>query len=513
MFMSNHNHCEDSNFRLKDCIIRAEDIVNRAIQLKYSGVSITDHESVSAHIRILQRYKEMKKLKEKYCQLLKDNKQEEINNDANIQKELILLQSMDLDFKLGLGNEIYLINDIEDVTTNYVPRETKFWHFILIAKNAKGYQQIRQISSESAWKNWFRHGKMERVPTVKNEIEDIIGKEKGNIIATTACLGGEFPQMVLSYLKNNDMNIKRQIHDFLTWGINIFGKENFFIELQPTILKENEDGKLQETEQSIFNKFAITIANAYGIHYTIATDSHYLKKEDRTIHASYLNADGDNSSNRELGDFYETAYMMSIEELIDILSSHLTEAQILNGLKNTMRIHQMIEDYDLQHDVIVPRDKQIPPFEVCGIFKEWYNNCQYIEKFANSTDIQERYFLYKCELGFLDKKQDFNKENILRIDIEMKEIWESSNKINMRIAPYYILVENLINKIMWEISYVGIARGSVTGFYTAYLMDITQMNPIKYKLPHWRHLSSERPELPKQYWAFDVNPIAQGCAA
>ena len=46
-FMSNHNHTEDSNFRLKDCIIRAEDIVNRAIELGYKGVSVTDHEAVS----------------------------------------------------------------------------------------------------------------------------------------------------------------------------------------------------------------------------------------------------------------------------------------------------------------------------------------------------------------------------------------------------------------------------------------------------------------------------------
>ena len=55
-FMSNHNHTEDSNFRLKDCIIRAEDIVNRAIELGYKGVSVTDHETVSSHIRIMQRF-------------------------------------------------------------------------------------------------------------------------------------------------------------------------------------------------------------------------------------------------------------------------------------------------------------------------------------------------------------------------------------------------------------------------------------------------------------------------
>ena len=49
---------------------------------------------------------------------------------------------------------------------------------------------------------------------------------------------------------------------------------------------------------------------------------------------------------------------------------------------------------------------------------------------------------------------------------------------------------------MWTVSLVGVSRGSSSGFYTCYLMDIVQMNPIEYDLPHWRHISKERPELP-----------------
>ena len=171
-FMSNHNHTEDSNFRLKDCIIRAEDIVNRAIELGYKGVSVTDHETVSSHIRIMQRFQALKKLHKKYKTYLSENDEEGLQNDRDVQKELRLLKKMDDDFKLGLGNEIYLIDDLSDVKENYESGVTKYWHFILIAKNPKGYEQIKRISSESAWKNWFRQGKMERVPTVKRELEE-----------------------------------------------------------------------------------------------------------------------------------------------------------------------------------------------------------------------------------------------------------------------------------------------------------------------------------------------------
>jgi DNA polymerase-3 subunit alpha len=142
-FMSNHNHSEDSNFRLKDCIIRAEDIVNRAIELGYRGVSITDHETVSSHVRIMQRFQELKNLHIKYKEYIENNDLDALQSDKEVSKNLNYLKMMPEDFKLGLGNEIYLINDLSDVKENYESGVTKFWHFILIAKNLKGYEQIR----------------------------------------------------------------------------------------------------------------------------------------------------------------------------------------------------------------------------------------------------------------------------------------------------------------------------------------------------------------------------------
>jgi len=494
-FMSNHNHSEDSNFRLKDCIIRAEDIINRAVELRYKGVSITDHESVSSHIRIMQRFQKLKKLQTKYKEYKTNNDNDGLKADNDVQKEIKLLELMDENFKLGLGNEIYLINQLSDVKENYESGVTKFWHFILIAKNPKGYEQIKRISSESAWKNWFRQGKMERVPTIKNELEEIIGNEKGNLIATTACLGSEFDNYVVSYFRDGNTEAKRKIHEFIQWAVNVFGKENFFIELQPTL--EQPKNTIEETHPQItFNKNAITIAKAYGLGYVFATDSHYLKKEHRMVHESYLKADEDNSSNRELGDFYATTYMMDIQELHDLLGSHLTEEDIIAGFNNTIKIHNMIDTYDLNQSVIVPKDKKIPEFKLRNTFKEYYDTCDYIKKFAESEDKQEQYLLYMIEDAIITRKLKYKQSVIERLDLELGEIWEISEKIGMKLANYYVLVQGLINKIMWSVSYVGIARGSVTGFLLAYAIGITQMNPMKYGLPHWRHLHRDRPELP-----------------
>lgn len=460
-FFSSHNHTEISNYRLKDCIIRVNDLIDRAIELGYKGVAITDHEAVSGHIMALTHLQELK--------------------DKGTLPE---------DFKLGLGNEIYLIDNLIDVTENYESGKTKYWHFILIAKDKKGHEQLRQISSESAWKNYFRQGGMERVPTVKAELEEIIGDDKGHLIASTACLGGELPYWCIEYFKNNNPDAKIKIHKFITWCIAVFGKENFFIELQPAALSQTE----QSEKQAFINKCLVKLAKAYDLKYIVTTDSHYLKKEHRKVHEAYLNSD-DNSNNREVGDFYETTYMMNTDEIMSMLSTHLSVEEVQTAISNTLYLYEAIETYDLSHSVIVPRDKKIPKFSLKHIFKDWYDKCEYIKKFAYSNDEQERYFLYLCENGFIKKGQEFNDTNIQRINTEMSEIWEISEKLGTRTASYYTLVRTIIHEIMWKVSYVGVARGSTTGFYTAYLLEIGQMNPLKYNLPHWRHAHKERVEL------------------
>ena len=82
-FFSTHNHTEVSNFRLRDCIIKIPDLINRSIELGYNGVCCTDHEALSAHVRFIRRYKEIKENKEKYDKLKVDKTEEEIELELN----------------------------------------------------------------------------------------------------------------------------------------------------------------------------------------------------------------------------------------------------------------------------------------------------------------------------------------------------------------------------------------------------------------------------------------------
>lgn len=501
--MNNHGHSEISNFRNKDCIIKIPDYVDNAILYGLNGCSLTDHEALTGHVAFMQRFQELKKIKEKYQRLKEEGKEEEICKDKDIQREKEVITKMPNDFKICLGNEIYLLTpeQLHEAKHNYQRDTTKFWHFILLAKDKTGYQQIKQISSESAWKNYYKDRRQERVPTLTTELEQIIGDNKGHIIASSACLGSYLDHLIIEYFLNGKQEAKLEIHNFIQWMIKVFGKENVFLEIQPCLhpFTENENGEKIEHPQVFVNKKIIQLAQAYDLNYQVTCDSHYLRPEHLSILNAFLNSDEDGKEERETSEFYLSAFLWKPEELYDNLKLFLKENEVTKAFEGTQILHNMIEEYDLSHEVIVPEDEHVPKnIELKNIFAPYYNKHEYIEKFGNSPNNQDRRLLQLIEQGFITKKQVFNEENLSRINTELGTIWKITKKLHQRLSAYYVLVRNIIQDIMWKVSIVGPARGSVTGFYIAYLANITQVNPLKYGLPEWRHLHFERPELPDQ---------------
>lgn len=446
LFFSVHNHTEYSNLRMRDSINKIEDLMDRAYELGYKGMAITDHEAISGAVRGIKHY---------------------FKNYA------------DTDFKLALGNEIYLINSVEDIKEN----GGKYNHFILLAKNEKGWRQVRELSTQ-AWCNFFVSG-MERTPLEKRQLEKIISGSKGNIIGTTACLGGEFAQLVCQYLATGctDKDIKIKIHNFLNWCIQTFGKDDFYIELAPSL----------DEEQVIFNKMAIKIANGYGLKYILATDSHYLKKEDRKIHSAFINANSDKSDN-ERDSFYLYSYMQELSEIKEFAGASMTEEEINTAFKNTMDIYDKIEMYDIRRPTKIPQMK-IPKHELKHIFAKQYDQYEYIKKFAESPYEQDTYHLYLIEKGFIEKKQKKYNRNLERINNEFKTLWEMSEKIGQRLSSYLNLMVDVVDSI-WHHSYLGVGRGSAGGWYGSYLIDLVHINPIKYGLKDWRFLNIEKVSFP-----------------
>ena len=102
-----------SNLRLPDCTNKTKNLIKYAEKIGLKGIAITDHECLSAHIEAIKINKE--------------------------------LQKINPNFKVALGNEIYLVNSLEEVKDNYTSGVTKFPHFILIAKSREGHLALRKM--------------------------------------------------------------------------------------------------------------------------------------------------------------------------------------------------------------------------------------------------------------------------------------------------------------------------------------------------------------------------------
>lgn len=444
-----------------DCINKEDNLINYAIELGLSGVAITDHESLGGHIKALQHYK---KLQDKAKDILDKNDQEKEDWAKKV-----------LNFKLGLGNEIYLCRD--DLNkNNYIKGEDGFFHFILVAKDKIGHKQLRELSSR-AWNHTFRQF-MERVPTYYRDIEEIVYPNKGHLIATTACLGGQFPKLLMEAIEKNNFS---KVNNFMNWCREMF-EDDFYIEIQPGL---SED-------QVSFNSAAIAYANQYGFKYIVSTDTHYLKETDRPIHKSFLNSgEGD----REVDDFYAYTYMMPYEEIVEKLSTHMSKESAIEALENTKEIYSKVEFYDLAHKQIIPR---VPyNWESIEVFKTAPSKYPYIQKFMDSPYEDDRFFISSIlfkgnELGILDEI------HWKRIEDECGEIWEVSEKIEERLSAYFLTIQKVVD-IGWNEgdTLMGPWRGSAGALLTAYLLDITQRDPLEspIELPYWRCISRGRAEL------------------
>lgn len=434
-FASLHNHTYASNIRFLDSINRPEELIDKAIRLGFSGVAFTDHESLSAAVSII-------KIRDK---VLKDHP----------------------DFKVIFGNEIYLIPDDE------LGKGGKQYHFILLAKDEAGWDQLRRLSSR-AWERGYTEKGIMRVPTTYKDIEEIIGPDKGHIFASAACLGGFLPTAIVAHDVHG-------ANEFIRWCIDAFGKENFALELQPS---DNED-------QIKVNKTLIKMAAHYGLPYIITTDSHYLDKEDFPIHSAFLNSK--QSSDRETDKFYRFTYMMEETEMRSILAQGgLSDEEITAGIEATGRIADSVQNYDFRRSTIVPRIK-IPEFELdCSLYHKGYAS---IDGFYDSPVDQDRYLMFQIERGIAEKKVVLDEEKMRRIDTELDVLRCIGDHINENLSAYLNLTVNIVN-IAWQVSLTGSGRGSACGFYINYLIGITQVDPLVYGLPYWRFLNKERAELP-----------------
>ena len=495
-FVNLHTHDEYSNIRLKDSTNRISSMIDYvANTLNQKGFAMTNHDCLSNHVKYINAVKDMK-------------------------KQNLIPQ----DFKYILGNEIYLLDENEMNEQLENKRYVSFYHFILIALDEIGHHQLRELSSR-AWGRSFSYRGMDRVPTFHSDIEDIVGSERGHLVASTACLGSRFSKLALQYGRmelcieqgyytdsftkkevhisteeamETKNTLRESIHTFLTWCLEMFG-ENFYIEMQPS----------DQQDQIIYNNVAKRIAQAYNIPTLITTDAHYLRKEDKGLHKAFLKSDEDDetfaSGGRETDDFYDTTYFMGSEEIHERMA-YLGYDFVEQCIINSQQIYSKVQQYDLKINQEVPHIP-LPPIvswyyndEIVSLIEENKEMLPHIIAMRESNDNYDKYLYTQILKGL---REYIEEEDLLmslvRVNKECEEIIGISKAKQTTMSSYFITLQKIID-IIWDEAkaFVGVSRGSAAGFIINYLLQIVQINPLKQPvgMPHWRFISSSRPDFP-----------------
>lgn len=443
-----HSHSMYSNIRLIDCINKPEDLIRKAAELGLAGITLTDHESLSGHVDWLNSEKKLKK-------------------DGAIPSN----------FVCALGNEIYLVDNRENAT--------KFWHFILIAKNKQGHRALRELSS-TAWYNSFRYKGMERVPTTKDELRAIVNKYPSSLIASSACLGSEVARLTLELVdleKGNDAqaiyNKKLEIVNFCNYCKDLFG-DDFYLEVAPSASKD----------QIKYNKRIKEIAQRLHIKLVFGGDAHYLTKNDRFVHKAFLNSkDGE----REVDEFYAYAYLMNDEEAFKNCSQVFAKEEFDEICANSIEIMNKIEHYELDHSPIIPETKVKYYLPIKDESLKDYPTLYFLR--SEGTD-NERYWINQCLEGLIKINKQDNIEYIKRLEEEADIINTVGHNLGNDLFSYFNTFQSYID-LFWDCgSIVGPGRGSSVCYLSNYLLGITQLDPLEYNLPSFRFLNKERVELP-----------------
>lgn len=437
-YFGTHIHTQYSNITAGlDCINKLDDLVASAKKLGMTGIAITNHDNLSEVIEINRLQKKLRK-----------------ENDP---------------FVIAIGNEVYLVDNYLCNESGGAARQ-KYFHFILIAKDKVGYDGLVELSSRAWYRSEVRFGRR-RVPTFKSDVEEILGRCRGHIIGTTACLGGELPTLLAA-------GEEKKAIEFVEWCVEQFGYDDFYIEIQPQ----------QSKDQKEFN---LKAAKIFGeAQFLVGTDAHYQDKEDFAIFEAFMRSQ---QESREVQEYYEYARMMDSDEIKRLLDYFPNEA-VEQMLENTRLIGEQIEFYDLAQDPKIPKVPNLVQPE-----RTWMNptTTTEIKEYptlqwaAASTDSQTSFCIHTC-LNNLLARNLWNKQYLDRLEEEFEVMQFQSENLGDNFFAYANTMRHYLD-MAWSIDCaVGPSRGSASGSLLNYLMDIVQCDPIQYNLPFWRYLNKTR---------------------
>ena len=232
--------------------------------------------------------------------------------------------------------------------------------------------------------------------------------------------------------------------------IGIFGKEDFYLEMQPS----------DSEEQVIVNNHIIKLAEQLNLKYIITCDAHYLRKEDRPIHSAFLKAQ---EAERETDEFYATTYLMEDDEVRGYFD-YLSEDKIEQAYSYIEEIQDKCQDYTLIKPLKIPSLVWRDPEPIDEDRLNYYiTQMPMMKKFLDS-DFEGDRRMIKLIVNKLEKDERLrNKEHYDMINNNLDITLRSSEVNKTHWSAYFLNLQKNID-ICWEAgSLVGPGRGSGVG--------------------------------------------------
>lgn len=338
-----------------------------------------------------------------------------------------------------IGCEMYVSSDGID------SRQKKNHHLLLLAENDEGYHNLIKLVSIANTRGFYYK------PRVDHQL---LAQYSKGIIASSACLAGEIPALLLEGKEQEALARAEMYRD-------IFGPENFFLEIMPNRIPE----------QAIVNKCLVGMARQHGFPLIATNDAHYLNEADYDWHelllcvgTKKLITDPDRMSFK-VNDFY----FRSAQEMWNFFG-----AEVPDALENTLKIAERCNFNFVLNSEQKEKTYLLPRFDI----PEGMTLDSYLEKMA-WEGLKER-------LGTEDVPVEYSQ----RLKYELGIINQ------MKFPGYFLIIADVIRACKSRGIPIGPGRGSAAGSLVAYSMRITELDPLKFGLIFERFLNPERISMP-----------------
>ena len=314
--------------------------------------------------------------------------------------------------------------------------DDRYYHLVLLAENNQGYSNLVKIVSKGFVEGFYYKPRVDL---------SLLEKYHEGIIALSACLAGEVARFLTRGMYEDAKKAALRYQD-------IFGKGNFFLELQDHGIPEQQN----------VNQQLLKMHRETGIDLVATNDVHYTLAEDAQPHDVLLCLQtGKKLADEDRMRYEGGQYYVKSSEEMERLFPYAPEA-----LENTHKIAQRCH-VEIEFGVT-----KLPKFDV----PEGYTSWEYLNEL--------------CFRGLEERYQPVTEELKERLNYELSTIR------NMGYVDYFLIVWDFIKYARDHDIMVGPGRGSAAGSLVAYTLGITQLDPIRYDLLFERFLNPERVSMP-----------------